>query len=84
MNPTRRQPWAVRHRDAIMFARDCVFTIFGVWIIYHEVFQREDPREIVLAVALALCGLPVALRLDRILSQKSDYEEMNGTKKKKR
>jgi hypothetical protein len=72
----RRQTWAVRNRDSILFTRDTVFTAFGLWIIYHEIWQSPEPNQVALAVALVLCGLPVALRLDQILKSK----DRNGEK----
>jgi len=55
--------------------RDAVFAAVGLWLIVHEELSPGNGKPILIGAALALCGLPAALRLDELLKKLRQEED---------
>lgn len=65
--PPRTPPpasWYERHKDAVKLTRDSVFGVAGLFMLFWETIGGGQGRPLIVGAALALCGLPMALRFD--------------------
>jgi len=58
------EPWA-------KLVRDCACFVVGLWLLIHEELNVGMGKPLLISAALALCGVPAALRLRGALASKS-------------